>query len=98
MDQDTKPAPFNLGDHVVYTGSERRELAADHGSETELVLAPGMEGVIVLSTGMFSIQGEAAPKPWHCMVQFENGFQLDITPETFANFRVASNEAALPAS
>jgi hypothetical protein len=49
MNQDTTPAPFNLGDHVRYVAAQRRAFPAGHGSETELVLAPGMEGVIVLS-------------------------------------------------
>jgi hypothetical protein len=48
-----------------------------------------MEGVTVLSTGALSHQGAAAPNPWHCRVQFQNGFQIDITPETRADFEVA---------
>jgi hypothetical protein len=78
MDQDTKPAPFNVGDHVRYVAAERRALLAGQGNGTELVLVPGMEGVIVLSTGALSHQGAAAPNPWHCRVQFQNGFQIDI--------------------
>jgi hypothetical protein len=89
MDQDTKPAPFNVGDHVRYVAAQRRTLAAGQGNETELVLAPGMEGVILLSTGAFSDQGAAAPNPWRCQVQFQNGFQLDIGPENCADFEVA---------
>jgi hypothetical protein len=89
MDQDTKPAPFNLGDHVRYVGQRRAAVPAGQGNKTELVLAPGMEGIIVLSTGALSGQGAAAPNPWHCQVQFENGFQLDITPENCADFEVA---------
>jgi hypothetical protein len=88
MDQDTKPAPFNLGDHVRYVAVHRRALPAGQGNATELVLAPGMEGVILLSTGAFSHQGAAAPNPWHCRVQFQNGFQLNITPENCADFEL----------
>jgi hypothetical protein len=89
MSQDTKPAPFNLGDHVRYVAAQRRALPGGHGNETELVLAPGMEGVIVLSTGAFSAEGTAAPKPWRCGVQFQNGFKLDITPDNCADFEMA---------
>ena len=89
MNQDTKPAPFNLGDHVRYVAAQRRSLPAGPRNETELVLVPGLEGVIILSTGEFSDQGDAAPMPWHCRVQFPNGFQLDITPENCADFEVA---------
>ena len=89
MNQDTKPAPFNMGDHVRYVAAQRRALPAGQGNETELVLAAGMEGVILLSTGAFSDQGAAAPNPWHCQVQFRNGFQLAITPDNCADFEVA---------
>jgi hypothetical protein len=89
MDQDTKPSPFNVGDHVRYVAAQRRALPAGQGNETELVLATGMDGVILLSTGALSGQGEAAPNPWHCQVQFENGFQLSITPENRADFELA---------
>jgi hypothetical protein len=89
MSQDTKPAPFNLGDHVRYVAAPRRALPAGQANETELVLACGMEGVILLSTGALSDQGAAAPNPWCCRVQFQNGFQIDITPETRADFEVA---------
>ena len=68
MNQDTKPAPFNLGDHVRYVAAQRHALPAGQGNEAELVLAPGMEGVILLSTGAFSDLGAAAPNPWHCRV------------------------------
>jgi hypothetical protein len=89
MSQDTKHAPFNLGDHVRYVGAQRRALPAGQGKETEVVLAPGMEGVIILSTGALSDQGAAAPNPWRCQVQFQNGFQIDITPENRADFALA---------
>ena len=92
MDQDTKPAPFNVGDHVRYIAAQRQALPGGEGNETERVLAPGMEGVIILSTGALSDQGEAAPNPWHCRVQFENGFQLDITPENRADFEMAGDD------
>ena len=88
MDQHTKPAPFNVGDHVRYVAAQRRTLPASQGNETELVLAPGMEGVILLTTGVLSDQGGAAPKPWCCQVQFQNGFQFDITTENRADFEV----------
>ena len=94
MNQDTKPAPFNLGDHVRYVAAKRRALPAGQGNEAELVLAPGMEGVILLSTGALSDRGAAAPNPWHCRVQFQNGFQLDITPENRADFELADGAAS----
>ena len=89
MSQDTKSAPYNLGDHVRYIAAEKRALPAGPGDETERVLTPGMEGVILLSTGTLSDEGAVAPNPWHCRVQFQNGFQLDITPENCADFEVA---------
>jgi hypothetical protein len=89
MDQDTKPAPFNVGDHVRYVAAQRRALPAGEANETELVLAHGMEGVILISSGALSDQGAAAPKPWFCRVQFQNGFQVDITPENRADFELA---------
>jgi hypothetical protein len=89
MSQDTKPAPFNLGDHVRYIAVKGRTLPGGQGNEPEQVLAPGMEGVIVLSTGAFSDQGAAAPNPWRCQVRFKNGFQLDIAPDNCADFEMA---------
>lgn len=89
MSQDTKPAPFNVGDHVRYVAAQRRALPVGQGNEAELVLVPEMEGVILLSTGALSDEGAAAPNPWHCRVQFQNGFQLDITPENRADFEGA---------
>ncbi len=89
MSQDTKPAPYNLGDHVRYVAAQKRALPAGPGNEAERVLAPGMEGVILLSTGALSEEGAAALNPWHCRVQFQNGFQLDITPENRTDFEVA---------
>jgi hypothetical protein len=94
MSQNTKPAPFNLGDHVRYVGKHRRALPASHGNEPELLLVAGMEGVILLSTGAFSEQGEAAPNPWHCRVQFQNGIQVDINPESHADFEAAHGAGA----
>ena len=88
MSQDTKPAPFNIGDHVRYVGAQKRALQAGQGHGTEQVLAPGMEGVILLSTGALSEEGAAAPNPWHCGVQFQNGFQLEITPENCVDFEM----------
>jgi hypothetical protein len=92
MNEDTQPAPFNLGDHVRYIGAQRRTLPAGQGNETEQVLAPGMEGVILLSTGALADDG--GPKPWLCRVQFQNGFQLDITPENRADFEMAAGAGA----
>ena len=97
MDQDTKPAPFNLGDHVRYIGAQKRELAAGRWNKPELVLAPGMVGVVVLSTGALSVQGFAAPKPWHCRIQFQNGFQTDIGPENHTDFAMTCGEAVATA-
>src|ERR1700730_772911 len=90
MSQDSKPAPFNLGDHVRYVAARRHALPSGQRNEMEQVLAPGMEGVIVLSTGAFSHEGAAAPNPWHCQVQFPNGFQHDITPDNRADFEMAA--------
>ena len=55
MNQGTKPAPFNVGDHVCYVAVQRRVLPAGQGNGTELVLTPGMEGVIVLSAPAHSL-------------------------------------------
>ncbi len=93
MDQDTKPAPFNVGDHVRYIGARSRSLPAGQGNESELVLAPRMAGVIILSTGALSDQSTAAPNAWHCRVQFQNGFQIDITPRNRADFEMAHGAA-----
>jgi hypothetical protein len=97
MSQDTKPAPFNLGDHVRYVAASRRALRAGEGNEPELVLATGMEGVIFLSTGALSDEGAAAPRPWRCQVQFQNGFQLDITPDNVGDFEMAHDSASATA-
>ena len=94
MSQDTKPAQFNVGDHVRYVAAQRRVLPAGRGSETELVLTPGMEGVVLLSTGALSDEGAAAPNPWRCQVQFKNGFQLDITPDNCADFEMADGSGS----
>src|SRR5258708_3173039 len=90
MSQDTKPPPFNFGNPVRYGAAKRLALPAGQGNESELVLVPGMEGVILISPGALSDQGAVAPNPWHCRVQFQNGFQLDITPENLADFEVDS--------
>ncbi len=89
MSQDTKPAPFNLGDHVRYVAPEQRVTSSRQGSE--IILAPGMRGIIMLSTGAFSDEGQAAPKPWRCQVQFQNGFQFDITPDNLADFETTKD-------
>ena len=89
MIQDTKPAPFNVGDHVRYVAAQRRAVPASQGNAMELVLTPGMVGVIFLSTGGFSDEGAAAPNPWRCQVQFQNGSQFDITPDNCADFKMA---------
>ena len=94
MNEATKPAPFNVGDHVRYVGSERHELPAGQGNGTEPVLAPGMEGVVLLSSGALSDQGMSAPNPWHCKVQFKNGYQFDISPENVADFEPAYEDAS----
>jgi hypothetical protein len=89
MSQDTKPAPFNMGDHVRYVAAQRRAVPSGQGNEMNQVLFPGMVGVIVLSTGALSAEGAAAPNPWHCQVQFQNGFHVDITPDNCADFEMA---------
>jgi hypothetical protein len=87
MHQDTKPAPFNLGDHVRYIGGQK-QVTAGSGKETERVLVPGMAGVILLSNGALASPRAAAPHPWQCRVQFQNGFQIDITPDNCAEFEL----------
>jgi len=87
MNQDTKPAPLNVGDHVRYVGSWRRELPGGRGNQPELVLVPDMTGVIVTSTGALTGQTPASAEPWRCRVQFQNGYQCDITPENCAEFQ-----------
>ena len=94
MDQNTKPAPFGVGDHVRYIAEQRRELAGSQGHEAELVLVPGMTGVILLSTGAFAGQTASSPNPWRCQVQFQNGFQFDITSKNCSDFEVAHDAGA----
>ena len=94
MDQDTKRAPFNLGDHVRYIGAQTRELAAGRRNKPERVLAPGMVGVVMISTAALSGQGSSAPNSWRCRIQFQNGFQLDIGPGNHTDFAMTCGEAA----
>jgi hypothetical protein len=89
MSQDTKPAPFNTGDHVRYIGAQRRAVPGGQGTEMNQILVPGMVGVVVLSTGALSAEGAAAPNPWRCQVQFQNGFQIGIAPDNCADFEMA---------
>ena len=68
MSQDTKPAPFNLGDHVRYVAAQKRAASDNQGNEMNLVLAPGMVGVVVLSTGAFSAEGAGGLlNSWRCV-------------------------------
>lgn len=93
MDQDTQPAPFNLGDHLCYVGpQQRRELPVGRQGCTELVLTHGMVGVIILSSGDLAGQDGTAPKPWRCQAQFRNGFQLNITPQNRFAFKAAGRK------
>jgi hypothetical protein len=92
MKQDARLAPFSLGEHVRYVGSHKHALPAGLGDETEVVLVPRMVGVVILSPGALSKEGEAAPAPWHCLVQFENGFQLKVTSQNRADFEMARHE------
>jgi hypothetical protein len=92
MKQDGRLAPFNMGEHIRYVGSEKHMLPAGQGDETEVVLVSRMVGVVILSPGALSNQGGAAPAPWHCLVQFENGFQLKITTKNRADFEMAGHE------
>ena len=89
-----KPVSLNLGDHVRYVGPQRLELPAGLGQRPELVLTRGMEGVVLLSTGALGRPGPQAPRRWRCRVQFENGFQIDITPDNRADFTQADRERA----
>ncbi len=88
MDEDTKPAPFGLGDHVRYIAAQSLELPAS-SVHRKVMLVPGMTGVVMLSTGAFAGQTAASPRPWHCQVQFPNGCQCDITPENRGDFEMA---------
>ena len=92
MDQDTQPAPFNVGDHLRYIGKTTRTLPAARPSGAELVLTPGLVGVVILSTG--ALAEPNSPLPWHIQVQFDNGFQLDVTPENAADFEMAHGEGS----
>lgn len=87
-EQAIRTAPFNFGGHVRYVGRRRCELPAGPTGH-EVVLAPGMVGVVILSSG--------TSRPWHCRVQFKNGFQLEVTPENRAEFVPTDAEASLPA-
>lgn len=96
MDQNTHPAPFNLGDHLCYVGSpQRRELSAGPKGSTQLVLTRGMVGVVILSSGDLAGEDAAPARPWHCQAQFRNGLQLDITPQNLADFEVPRRPAVL---
>jgi hypothetical protein len=72
-DESNQLRAFEFGAHVRYVGRQRRFLPA--GTGREVVLAPGMVGVVILGGG-----GE------RCRLQFRNGFQLDVTPENRAQF------------
>lgn len=71
------PTAFQLGAHVRYVGWERRALPIGP-ARREVVLIPGMVGVVILSSG--------PSRPGHCRVQFRNGYQLDITPDNRGQF------------
>jgi hypothetical protein len=79
-------ASFDWGDHVRYIGRRRCEVPAGPAGR-EVVLAPGMVGVVILSAGPSG--------PCHCRVQFKNGFQLDVTPDNRAEFEPAHTRGAL---
>jgi hypothetical protein len=81
------PAPFDFGEHVRYIGAERCEVPAGHAGH-EVVLAPGMVGVVILSPG--------SSGPCRCRVQFKNGFQLDVTPDNRADFEATCERDNLP--
>jgi len=89
LDQNTHPAPFNLGDHLCYVGSPQwRALSVEPKGSAELVLAPGMVGVVILSSGALAGIGTGASQPWRCQAQFHNGLQRDITPYNRSDFAV----------
>lgn len=95
MYQDTRPAPFNAGDHLRYVGKAMRTLPAGRPDRVELVLTAGMVGVVILSTGALS--GPGATRPWHVQVQFTNGFQIDVTPENAEDFEASQQRRSLTA-
>jgi hypothetical protein len=70
------------------------ELPTGQGNGTKVMLVPGMTGVIMLSTGALAGQTAASPKPWHCQVQFPNGFQFDTTPENSCDFEMSHGAGA----
>ncbi len=69
-------AAFPFGSHVRYLGPRIRELSAG-----AVVLIPGMVGVVTLSSGPSAA--------WHCLVQFRNGYQMEVTPENGGHFEPA---------
>ena len=92
MRQQRTQTSLNLGDHVRYVGPHRWALPAGLGQRPELVLTRGMEGVVLLSTGALTRPLPKAPRRWRCRVQFENGFQTDITPDNRADFERAERD------
>jgi hypothetical protein len=84
----SRPAPFNWGDHIRYVGPEQHKHLSAKG-KVETVLAPGMEGVVLLSS--FVGDGVDEPAPWRCRAQFRNGYQFDITPENCTSFVATTN-------
>jgi hypothetical protein len=70
--------PFDFGAHVRYVGARSCEVPAGRAGR-EVVLTPGMVGVVILSAGTAG----------HYRVQFKNGFQLDVTPENRGDFEPA---------
>jgi hypothetical protein len=75
---------FDWGEHVRYIGMRRCAVPAGVGRE--VVLAPGMVGVVILSTGPTG----------HCRIQFKNGFQLDVAADNRADFEPAHAHGPLP--
>jgi len=93
MDQNTHPAPFNLGDHLCYVGSSQwREPPVVPKRNPELVLTWGMVGVVILSSSDLAGEGVATSRPWRCQVQFRNGLQHDITPLNHSDFEAPQPE------
>jgi hypothetical protein len=81
--RETRSTPFNWGDHIRYVGPEKHKQLSEKG-KVETVLAPGMEGVVLLSS--FVGNGADEMGSWHCRAQFRNGYQFDITPENCTSF------------
>lgn len=77
MESTIRPVWSGFGAHVRYVGNSIRALPLGP-TRREVVLTPGMIGVVILSAG--------PSRPSRCRLQFRNGFQLDVSAENQAEF------------